>query len=164
MRHLIVLPGGCMLLFKAMPMGWVMAWTTKLRKYTQVHNTVKLLKWRNTHCRWTYKWVRIYKTCWFEFWQPSDLIRGLGVCPILSYLAIQEVESFFSKIYGSTPACSIDESQPTMLIKGMAIEKLPTIRGALFSQRALSQWDSSLVTRQLAAPKSTQAWHQGVVI
>ena len=44
MRHLFVFLGDCMLLFKAMPRGWVMAWTTKLRKYTHVHNTAKLLQ------------------------------------------------------------------------------------------------------------------------
>ena len=93
--HIIVsahgcFPGDCMLLSKAMPIGWVMAWTTKLRKYTHVHNTAKLLKWRKTYCHWTYKWVWIYKTCWFEFNQPSDLTSGLVVCPIFSYLAIQE--------------------------------------------------------------------------
>ena len=45
-RHatLSCFPGDCMLLFNAMPMGWMMAWTTKLRKYTHVHNTAKLLQ------------------------------------------------------------------------------------------------------------------------
>ena len=40
--HLVTFPGDCMLLFNAMPVGWVMAWTTHLRKYT--HNTAKLLQ------------------------------------------------------------------------------------------------------------------------
>ena len=44
MWHWVTFPGDCMLLFNAMPMGWVMAWTTKLRKYTHVHNTAKLLQ------------------------------------------------------------------------------------------------------------------------
>ena len=38
MQHFPDFPGDCMLLFNAMPMGWVMAWTKKLRKYTHVHN------------------------------------------------------------------------------------------------------------------------------
>ena len=45
--------------------------------------------------------------------------------------------------------------QSTMFVKGITIEKLPTTRDALFSQQALSQPDSSLVTSQLAASKST---------
>ena len=45
--------------------------------------------------------------------------------------------------------------QSTMFVKGMTIEKLPTTRNARFSQQALWQPDSSLVTSQLAAPKST---------
>ena len=42
--HLVTLPGDFMLLFNAMPMSWVMAWTTKLRQYTHVHNTNGLLE------------------------------------------------------------------------------------------------------------------------
>ena len=49
-----------------------------------------------------------------------------------------------------------------MYVKGMSIENLPTTRDVLFSQRALSQPDSSLVTSQLAEPKSTPAWNQGM--
>ena len=86
-------PGDCIPLFK-MPCQWVwvMAAETKLRKYIRVHNTGKLLQMKNTSCHWTYKWVQIYKTCWFEFWQPADLTRGLGACPVLSYRTIQEAE------------------------------------------------------------------------
>ena len=49
-------------------------------------------EWIDTPCHWTYKRIQIYKTCWFEFWQPSDLTRGLGECPVLSYRTIQEAE------------------------------------------------------------------------
>ena len=49
-----------------------------------------------------------------------------------------------------------------MSLKGMLIEKLPTTTDALLSQRALSQTDSSLVTSQLAEPKSTPAWNHGM--
>ena len=66
-------------------------------------------------CCWTYKWVQMYKTCWFEFRQPSGFTRGLGECPILSYRTIQEAETFFVKIYGSTPAHNIDKKLPDML-------------------------------------------------
>ena len=115
-------------------------------------------KWRNTPRHWTYKWIQIYITCWFEIWQPSDLTRGLGECPILSYRAIQGVESFSARY-----ACSIDELQSTMFVKGMSIEKLPKYqRCSFFSQRAPSQRDSSLVTSQFAAPKFTPAWNQGM--
>ena len=71
-----------------MPMGWVMAWTTKLRKYTHVHNTDEGTRFVAEHTN-EYEYIR---HAGFEFWQPSDLTRGLGECPILSYLAIQEVE------------------------------------------------------------------------
>ena len=43
-QHFPIFPGDCMLLFNAMPAGWVMAWTTKLRKYTHVHDTARLLQ------------------------------------------------------------------------------------------------------------------------
>ena len=84
-------------------------------------------KWRNTPRHWTYKWIQIYNTCWFEIWQPSDLTRGLGECPILSYRAIQGVESFSARY-----ACSIDELQSTMFVKGMSIEKLPKYQRCSF--------------------------------
>ena len=48
-----------------------------------------------------------------------------------------------------------------MSVKGMSIENLPLTRDALFSQRALSQPDSSLVTSQLAELKSTQPETKG---
>ena len=167
MRHLVAFSGDCMLLFKAIPMGWVMAWTTKLRKYPHVYNTAKLPKMKEHALSLniqmsTYIYicvcVCVCVTCWFGFWQPSDLTRGLGVCLIRSYLAIQEVESLFGKIYGSTTACSIDELQ---LVKGMTIGQLATTR-LCFSQRALLQWDPSLVIRQLPSPKSAPAWNQGM--
>ena len=86
-------PGDCILLFK-MPCQWVlvMAAETKLRKCIYVHNTAKLLQVKDTHCHWSYQWVEVYKTCWFDFWQPSDLTRGLGECPVLSYHTIMEAE------------------------------------------------------------------------
>ena len=107
-------------------------------------------KWRNTPCHWTYKWVQIYKTCWFEFWQPSDLTRRLGECLVLSYPTMQEAEWFFGKIYGSTPARSIDEMQSNMFVSDMSIEKFAATRDALFSQGALSQPDSSHMTSKIA--------------
>ena len=56
----------------------------------------RFYKWRNTPCHWTYKWVQIYKTRWFQFWQTSDLPRGLGRCPIFSYRTIQEADVWFN--------------------------------------------------------------------
>ena len=109
----------------------------------------------NTPCRWTYTWLQIYKTCWFESRQPSDLTRGFCEGSILSYDTIQEAESFLARYMVQYPLLA-------MSVKGMSIEKLPTTRDALFSQRALSQLDSSLVTSQLAEPKSTPAWIQGM--
>ena len=119
---------------------WVMAGAIKLRKYIHVHNTAKLLqmkeyalslnKWRNTPCHWTYQWEQIYTTWWFEFWHISDLTGGLSVFPILSYRTIQE--DIFCKIYGLTPARSIDKMQSPMFVKGMTLGKLPTTRDALF--------------------------------
>ena len=47
-----------------------------------------------------------------------------------------------------------------MFVKDMSVEKLQTTRDAMFSQQAYSQADSSLVTSQLAASKSTPAWNQ----
>ena len=44
MWHLDTFPGDCMLLFNVMSMGWVMAWTIKLKKYIHVHITAKLLQ------------------------------------------------------------------------------------------------------------------------
>ena len=110
-------------------------------------------KWRSTPCCWTYKWVQIYKTCWFEFWQSSDLTRGLCECPVLNYYTIQEAQWFFGKIYGSPPARGIDEMQSTMFVNGMSIDKFAATRYALFSQKALSQPDFNLMTSQIVAPK-----------
>ena len=101
-------------------------------------------KWSNTPCRWTYKWEQIYKTCWFEFWQHSDLTRGLVECPVLSYRTIQEAEYFFDKIYGKTP---------TVFVNGMSVENFAATRDAIFSQGTLSQTDSSMMTSQISAPK-----------
>ena len=86
-------PGDCILLFK-MPCQWVWVMTadTKLRSTSLCIAQANFYKWKNTSCHWTYKWVQIYKTCWFEFWQPTDLTRGLGECPVLSYHTIQEAE------------------------------------------------------------------------
>ena len=51
----------------------------------------------------------------------------------------------FGKIYGATPARSIDEMQSTMFVNGMSIEKSAATRDALFSQGVLSQPDSRLL-------------------
>ena len=88
----------------------------------------------------------MYKTCWFEFWQPSDLTRGLGEGPILNNRTIQEAESLLARYM-------VQYLLLAMSVKGMSIENLPTTRDALYSQRALSQPDFS----QLAEPKSTPA-------
>ena len=112
-------------------------------------------KWKNTSCHWTYKWVQIYKIYWFEFWQPSDLTRGLGECPVLVTAPFRK-QNHFRKIYGSTPSRNINEMQSTMFVNGMSIEKFAATRDALFSQGGegvLSQPDSSLMTSQIAAPK-----------
>ena len=109
-------------------------------------NTKHTLLWNAEHTD-EYK----YKTCWFEFWQPSDWTKGLGKCQILSYRTIQKAESCFGKMYGSIPATR-------HVCKGHINRET---RDALFSlRRALSQTDSNLVTSQPAAPKSTPAWTQ----
>ena len=61
-------------------------------------------------------------------------------------------QNIFDKIYGSTPARSIDEMQSTMFVNGMSIEKFAATRDALFSQGVLSQPAFSLMTSQIAAP------------
>ena len=61
--------------------------------------------------------------------------------------------NFCGKIYDSIPSRNIDEMQSTMFVNGMSIEKFAATRDALFSQGALSQPDSSLMTSQIAAPK-----------
>ena len=103
-------------------------------------NTKHTLLWNAEHTD-EYK----YKTCWFEFWQPSDWKKGLGKFQILSYRTIQKAESCFGKMYGSIPATR-------HVCKGHINRET---RDALFSlRRALSQTDSNLVTSQPAAPMS----------
>ena len=52
--------------------------------------------------------------------------------------------------------------QSTMFANGMSIEKFAATGAALFSQGALSQPDSSLMTSQIAAPKIYLGWNQGM--
>ena len=68
----------------------------------------------------------------------------------------------FSQIFGSGSARNIDKMQSIVFLEGLSIENLPATKDTLFSQWALSQPDSSLVTSQLAAPKSIPAWNRGM--
>ena len=78
-------------------------------------------KWRNTPCCWTYKWVQIYKTCWFEFDSLLTWQEGL-VSVLLLVTAPFRKQCNFGNIYGSTPACNIDKMQSTMFVNGMSIK------------------------------------------
>ena len=102
----VTFPGDCMLLFIAMPMGLGHGRDDKgkkVHKYIYVQNTAKLLQIRE-HALSLNIQMSTNIHAWFEFRQPSDLIRGFGEGSILSYGTIQEAESFFGKIYGSIPA------------------------------------------------------------
>ena len=68
-------------------MGWVMAWTKKLRKYTHVHNINEGTRFVAEHTN-EHESIRHAGLSLTAVW----LDRRLGECPIFSYLAIQEVE------------------------------------------------------------------------
>ena len=78
--------------------------------------------------------------------KPYLLIYSL----LTSFVPIAWMQAWVS---GSTPARSIDEMQSTMFVSGMSIEKFAATGDALFSQGALSQPDSRLMTNQIAGPK-----------
>ena len=48
-----------------------------------------------------------------------------------------------------------------MFVNGMSEENFAATRDAIFSQGALSQTDSSMMTSQISAPKITD-WNQGM--
>ena len=147
--------GDSILLFK-MPCQWVwvMAAETKLRKYIRVHNTGKLLQMKEhvlpLNIQMSKKGLRHAD---FSFDSLLTWQEGLASVLFLVTAPIQEAESFFGKIYGSTHSRNIDEMQSHMFVNGMSIEEFAANKDALFSQGALSQPDSSLMTSQIAAPK-----------
>ena len=99
-------------------------------------------EWHNLVHRRTYK-----KTCWGVFVQHPDLLRGLGVGPVLSDHVLQDAESFFCKIYGANNADDIDEVRASMFVRGMTIERLPPTRDALYLHIRRSHYQT-LVWRQ----------------
>ena len=89
----VTFPGDCMLLFIAMPMGLGPGRDDKGKKVhiCAKHSQASTNQGTRIVTEHTneYKYIR---HAWFEFRQPSDLIRGFGEGPILSYGTIQEAE------------------------------------------------------------------------
>ena len=139
---------------------WMKAGTAKQRKYVPVHNIIEHLQMEAHTLEMlpgfhaltgsdttSYLAGHTKKTCWGVFVQHADLLRGLGVGPVLSDRVLQDAESFFCKIYGANNTDNIDGVRASMFVKGMTIEQLPPTRDALYLHIRRSHYQT-LVWRQ----------------